>query len=87
MNPLFERVASQHRRDLEEQARTARLALQTRCCRAPLWTRLVEHLRGVITESCGSTISRRALRTLQVDQTSPPDGAGREGYANVETSP
>ena len=43
---------------------------------------------GVITESCGSSISRRARRTLQVEQpTSPPGESGGEGYANVEASP
>ena len=43
---------------------------------------------GVITGSCGSTISRRARRTLQVEQpTSPPGESGGEGYANVEASP
>ena len=43
---------------------------------------------GVITRSCGSSISRRARRTFRVEQpTSPPDDAGGEGYANVEARP
>ncbi len=54
MNPLLERVASQHRKDLEQQARMARLGLPSRCWHAPMWTRLVEHLRvRTGTTACG----------------------------------
>src|SRR5579875_1040753 len=46
-------------------------------------------VRRVITESCGSPISRRARRTLQVDTNQRVRWrvAGGEGYANVEASP
>lgn len=44
MNPLLERIASQHRKDLEEDARMARLAALARCCPS-MWARLVKHVR------------------------------------------
>ena len=45
--------------------------------------------RRVITESCGSPISRRARRTLQVDTNQRVRWrvAGGEGYANAQASP